>query len=306
MQISLTGKGWNCWRNKEHKGKSRAKLIRAILGCSSERARELAGESARPIVADTSLSDEVHAAMTGTRVRRRMLGRPLDLPREFRPLLKQGLGQRHFLKYLHDRGYSDPEIEWLADKYKLMYATRGDYAYRIIIPVYDRYGDLRSWTSRTVSDRENLRYKSVSGKTRDWVLGLSLLWSVYNPKRLLICEGPFDAMRVSVLGYKRGVYGTCLFGLAMTNAQARLLRELAERFGSVSFLLDEDAALRTFGMLEQLGLSGCVRLQLPEEFKDPGELDAEGLDRVLRGPEFEGVGHDKRSVFGRRDEEMAS
>ena len=304
MQISLSGKGWNCWRNQNHKGKSRWKLIRAILGCSTERARELAGETARPIIADASLSDEVRGVMTGERVRRRYEG-PLPLPDEFRSLTEVGYRVRYFWNYLIDRGYTRSEIRWLADNYKLMYAPRGDYDNRIIIPIYDRYGDLRSWTSRTISTREKLRYKSVSGKTRDWVLGLPLLWSVYNPKRLLICEGPFDAMRVSALGHKRGVYGTCLFGLAMTNPQARLLRELSERFSSTCFLLDNDAELRTFGMLEQLGVSGCVRLRLPEGFKDPGELSADGLDRVLEGIN-EGAGHGRRSFSGRRNEEVAS
>jgi hypothetical protein len=305
MQISLSGKGWKCWRNERHKGKSRSKLIRAILGCSNERARELAGERSRPVISDTRLDDEVRASLSGKRVRRTYEG-PLALPNEFRPLTQPGLYAKHFWLYLYNRGYTNVEITWLSDNYHLMYATRGDYAYRIIIPVFDRYGDLRSWTSRTISKTENLRYKSVSGKTRDWVLGLPLLWSVYNPKRLVICEGPFDALRVSALGHKRGVYGTCLFGLAMTSAQARLLRELSERFRSVCFLLDEDAELRTFGMLEQLGVSGCVRLKLPVGVKDPGELDADGLDRVLEGLNQGAKDYDRRSVSGRDHEEMAS
>src|SRR6185503_3612397 len=101
------------------------------------------------------------------------------------------------------------------------------------------------------------------------LLGLDLLSNCPNPRALILMEGPFDAMWITTHGHTLGVYGTCMFGMNMTEKQAVLLEGLRERFDYVGMLLDEAAHFQAFRLanngidLDLLKLSGS---------KDPAEL----------------------------------
>jgi hypothetical protein len=271
MNISLIGRGWFCRRNPRHNGKSRSKLIKALLRVSDERARQLAGEHGEvgtPV--NGSVSERVRAAV-GAASRDEPPER-LVWPPEFKPLVNNRVLAQPFINYLRGRDYSDADIEWLAEHYHLHYATRGWHKSRLIIPVYDAMGELKSWTGRTIIPNKQPRYKAPAGHPPgDWLLGLPLLWNCPGPKALLVTEGPTDAMRISVTGHTRGVYGTCLFGLNLSSEQAYQLRELARRFKFIGWLLDEDAELRSFGLQQKSGVR-CKRLELPDGVKDPDKL----------------------------------
>src|SRR5262249_9671231 len=86
----------------------------------------------------------------------------LRLPVEFRPLLNGSPLSGPFLEYLRQRDFRDAQIQWLAENYDLRYATQGRFAYRIVLPVRDRYGSLLTWTGRAVSPGAEPRYLTLT------------------------------------------------------------------------------------------------------------------------------------------------
>lgn len=274
MGISLRGKGWSCWRSVSHRGRSRQKLIQALLGCSSEEAYRLSHDGGPPALpsdedlaldmrSKLSVEDEIHIV------------RELELPAEFKPMSSDSVLAKQFRRYLEDdRGYRSRAVKWLCSNYNLQYAVRGRYAYRVITPIYDRYRNLLTWVGRTILDAEPRylapRDVTVRCNVKQTLLGLPLLCSCPNPRALLVCEGPFDAMWISVHGKSLGVYGTCLFGLSLSDSQAVLLEELRTRFDYVGMLLDSAADTQAFRLAND-GMSLPV-VRLRAGVKDPATL----------------------------------
>jgi hypothetical protein len=189
---------------------------------------------------------------------------------------------------LYDRGFTQEQAWWIAETYNLHYACTGRWAYRVLVPIYDQRNVLLTWTARSILSDEKIRYMTLPGEEAlaapsDLLLGLPLLWNVHNPRCLVVCEGPFDALAISVLGHRAGVYGTCLFGVQVTEAQAYLLDRLSDRFKGVRLLVDSDAWLRVLGLRDRLPKS-CLVTSLLKNLKDPGELVKLGpaaMDYVL-------------------------
>lgn len=280
MCISLRGKGWHCWRNNSHRGKSRSRLIQLLLQCSVETANQLAGTETRELPSDDEVIGSVRARFS---VGEKSKPKQLELLKEFKLLTKGSLADL-FWDYLRNRGYKERQILWLIETYQLHYAVRGPFAYRIIIPLRGRSGKLLSWTGRSIIPDEELRYRALSiTPTRDLpaglcapsdtLLGLDILWRCSNPKALIVCEGPFDALWVTTFGYRLGVYGTSLFGLHVTDKQALLLEELRDRFPRQVLLLDRDAGLQAF-RLAHAGFSPLEVFRLPPGVKDPAVLSS--------------------------------
>lgn len=291
MAVSLRGRGWHCWRNHEHRGRSNANLIRALIGCSRERAQEIAGEQGPATPIDSDFGTAI-ANLLGMDERVPPPPTELTLPREARPLQTKSLLAAAFVNYLRRRGFDEADMDWLAEHYQLHVARRGDWAYRIIIPIYDSMRRLVTWTGRSVRADEPIRYKTLSTKPGQTpralaapgqlLLGLPLLFGCSNPRVLLLCEGPFDALRLTVSGAKHGVYATCLFGLRLSPEQEALLSQLSNRFRRLRVLLDRDAQFVSFPLVERLSYLGCRSLQLPEGYKDPGELSTEDATRLAK------------------------
>lgn len=284
LGISLKGEGWGCLRNSQHRGRSRARLISALLHCSMEEAHRIAGtDQASPTAVDEDFGAEV-AALLGMGEPTKPKS-PLTLLPEFKRL-GTGLRDAPFLDYLWRRGYNRSQIEWISDAYKLHRTVRGEFRYRLIIPVYSREGVLQTWTGRTIAEDESVRYKSLSKEKSvdvpsNLLLGLPLLWKCTNPHVLVLCEGPFDALRISALGREYGIYGTCLFGLNVSERQALLLDQLSQKFQRIILLLDPDAdwaVLRIRDLLQPLRL---VVGTLPTGVKDPGELSQAAAEPLL-------------------------
>lgn len=294
MGISLSGRGWSCLRNRQHSGKSRARLIKLLLKCSDEEARKLAGYRDEPAPAADDELAGVLGRLRGTDGARTS-DEPLTMPPELKPLAATRRMAEPFLEYLRGRGYSGRDLEWVAQGYDLRYATTGPHAWRLIIPVRGRRSELLTWTGRAISPREEVRYKTLSTRpeyaaygraarlpTSRTLLGLPLLWGAPEPRALLVCEGPMDALRVSTYGRELGVYGTCLFGLNASEEQAAELEALSARFPRVRLCIDSGEELRRTALLGRLQGVGARPLPLPRGRKDPGELPPrEAVDLCL-------------------------
>src|ERR1035437_540324 len=274
---------WGCLRNAAHRGKSPVRLIRQLLRCSEAEAKRIVGGAEATAPTLSSFEASVAALRGSATTLQPEPEVDLRFPKEFKPLSNGSPLAQSFIGYLESRGYRTAQIKWLAQNYGLHYATRGLYAHRIVIPIYDRYGDLLSWTARTISSEVQPRYRTLRMKSDDegpvaklaannTVLGLPVLYGADNPRALIIVEGPFDALKVTAFGQGLGVYATSLFGLNVYPAQVAELQQLAPRFDRVYLLIDEDAELQRLRLLQTLSAVRCIVLKIPVGADDPGAL----------------------------------
>lgn len=281
LGVSLRGNGYSCWRNQGHRGRDQIRLVAKLLNYSYDDAKALVGGAMglSTLPSDSEMLEDLRVKLGGPTYEKRSAVK-LRMPKEFRSLDTDSRFAYQFLDYLQDRGYNGTQLDWLVDTYDLHYALRrsevyGDFAYRVIIPIRDRWGELLTWTGRSILPDEELRYKSLRKDLqvcapKETLLGLPLLWGCTNPKVLLIVEGPFDAFWLTAFGHTFGVYATCLFGLSLQPAQVSLLLDMRSRFQKQVLLLDDDARIQSFRM-STMGVPLLVE-KLPSGTKDPATM----------------------------------
>lgn len=285
MSIHLESKGWRCFRNRDqHKGKSPVYLVQALLNTTLERAQAIVGES---VFIPDDFMGAVMKQLNPPVVTKK---KRLKLPAEFIPIEDNYLC-KHALTYLTgpDRKFTRKQALRLTDDYGLMFAKRGPQKDRVIFPVYFD-GKLVSWTGRTIHKSVDLRYKTLAvepedpsepaamGPINDYLLFYDQL---EGGDTLILCEGPFDALKVSVLGYEYGIDATCFFTASPSVRQIDLLHDIADRYKRRYLLLDRGTlgtAMRTSGLMSAIQMR---ILSLPGNVKDPGLLDRRGLLKLL-------------------------
>jgi hypothetical protein len=281
MWISLHGRGWHCWRHSEHKGHKPLRLVAALLNCDLRTAHRIVGYER---VYTDAFMHRVRSALEPQPAETRQ---PLQLPAEFKPF-REVPTARPYIEYLKGRGYLLADILQFTERYGMRYCPRGQFSYRIIFPVYFDAA-LVNWTGRSVVRNAMLRYRTLSSEPSAGPVALApitdyLLWfddlRRETNETLLLCEGPFDALRVRHLGRALGVTATCCFTAAPSRQQVDLLHELAPRFRRCIVLLDSGSAaesLRTQAVLRSLDFE----VKMLTEYKDPALLDILALQTLL-------------------------
>lgn len=285
MSISLTGKGWRCFRNRdEHAGKSPVYLVAALLGLSVDRARQIVGDA-------VFIPDDFMGAVLGKlNPPAPMKKEPLTLPPEFKPF-RDKPSAKHFIAYLEQRGFSRKQVLGFTEGYDLRYATTGAQKGRIVFPIIHD-GELVSWTGRTIYSQVDLRYKTLGtdpedpnapaslGPINDYLLWYDDLVTSRNDT-LLLCEGPFDALKVAVLGKRHGIDATCFFTASPSARQIDLLFDVAPRYKRKFLLLDRGTLGTAMRVQSSMSAMKIPFLSLPDRVKDPGELDEKNLLKIL-------------------------
>lgn len=283
MSINLKHGGWNCWRSDNHSGKSPVYLVQALLACSRERAQAIVGDSV--FIPDNFL-DTVRGLVAPQQT---ALRKAIKLPPEFRPFDGRP-SSRRFVEYLMgpDRQFTRKQIDRMTSRYGLHYATSGKFKGRVIFPVTFE-GELMTYTGRTIYKDTELRYKTLSydpeleefpavGPISDFLLFYDRLMKNANDcDTLIMCEGPFDALKVSVIGTPCGIDATCFFTASPSQSQIDLLGDLMPVYRHRYLLLDQGTlatALRTQIDMQSLKIKV---LTLPRAYKDPGLLDQKAL-----------------------------
>jgi hypothetical protein len=288
LSVSTQGRGWRCLRRpRDHRGKRPEKLVMAVLGCSYTAAARIVGNT-------TFLPDDFMAAVNKHAAGAELPGRArvLPMPEEFLPLGTNRPSAKIFHSYLTERGFDNHAK--LTEIYGLKYAPRGGFKGRIIFPIIHD-GKLISWTGRTVYPVESehgIRYKTLTAdpdKEPPIALGPVtdyLLWHDHLRNwgdTLVLVEGPFDALRVNVLGRARGIVATCLFTMQPSDRQIDLFHDLMPRFRRCVLLLDRGTTAATLRMLGELQTLDVNIREMPENTKDPGELKSTNdLVRILK------------------------
>jgi DNA primase len=151
----------------------------------------------------------------------------IDLPEEFATLTSNKLSSSAFqaLSYLRRRDIEREEIiTW-----KIGYCTRGLYKDRIIIPSFDKDGDINYFIARSFTKAAFPKYKNPNASKKIIFNELFLDFD----KPLVIVEGVFDAINAN--GNVVPILGSTL------NEQHPLFQKIIEHKTKVYLALDYDA-----------------------------------------------------------------
>lgn len=277
---------WNCWRGPRHGGKSPVALIRALLKCSWTRAREIAGNTLDTAegfkmfeLSPQQIFEANHIVETGPK--------EVTFPDSLKLLDLERKTHKRFANYLLDRGYPIKLQEELSKYYGLRVALAGRWKHRVVFPVYEG-NKLISWTGRSIDSDATPRYLSLSASKVDKdgkqaVKNLKELpWNLNNFREgniIVVCEGPFDALKVDFYGRTHNVTAVCLHGLNISAGQLVALGDVSDLAQKIVVMLDTPDVSQAVAK-EMVGFGCYVHTSpIPEGRKDPGELTKKEVKR---------------------------
>ena len=149
----------------------------------------------------------------------------LELPEEFISLCTGNIPATgvYALRYLQKRGISEADIL----KWKIGFCFSGEYRNRIIIPSFDRDGDISYFIARSYSG-DSYKYKNPRASKNITFNELYVNWN----EDLTIVEGVFDAL---VAGNSVPILGSTLRG------DSKLIQEIVRNDTPIYIALDPDA-----------------------------------------------------------------
>lgn len=174
------------------------------------------------------------------------------------------------LHYLQKRGFDPEEISRLWGIKGIGLSSK--LPWRILIPIFDRYGRAVSWTSRSIGNDNPNRYRSA-GPEEESVPHKSILYGAHLARHsIVICEGPTDAWAIGP-----GAVATC--GVGFSQSQMAAMSEYTVRV--VCFDSQDEAQSRAEELCKNLSaLPGVTENVLLETGKDPAECDKEEIEEL--------------------------
>ena len=181
----------------------------------------------------------------------------IELPKEYQSLYSASntsVIANLVKKYLYDRGLTDNDFI----KYRIGYATSGEYGGRVIIPSFSESGTLNFFVARAY-DGNYFKYKNPEA-SKDIIFFENLInWNA----PIILCEGVFDAMAV-----RRNAIP--ILGKSISNSLYKKI--LTSTLKDIYIALDTDARDRALQIAEQFLNQGkrVFLIDLPD--KDPSEM----------------------------------
>jgi DNA primase len=251
LVVNVSSGQYNCWTcHPPTKGKTPVSLFKK-LGVDKARIVEMKSyfKSDRTKIDDTET----------TRV---------FLPTEFISMTDNdgSLEYRHAAVYLKNRGINESDVR----KYNIGYCKTGRYRNRVIIPSYDRNGQVNYFIARSFEKDPYQKYDAPSIQKTE-IVGMEYFinWSV----PVILCEGIFDAIAI-----KRNAVP--LFGKSIPKA---LMLKLVEcQVKTVYLALDKDALKEALTYSEQLINLGKEVYLIELDGKDPSDLGFENMTKLLQ------------------------
>ena len=191
----------------------------------------------------------------------------LKLPEEFIPITtndKNIIGRQAW-SYLKNRGITIEDIE----KYNIGYCEYGRYAKMIIIPSYDKNGQLNYYTGRSFEKDPYIKYKNPEA-SRNIIPNEHLInWNL----PLVICEGMFDAIAI-----KRNA-----IPLLGKNIQSELMKKIVtSTIEKIYIALDIDAMKQTLKFAEEFMNEGKEVYLIDLKDKDPSEMGFNNFTNLIQ------------------------
>jgi len=191
----------------------------------------------------------------------------LKLPPEYKSLsdYQSSIIAKHALSYLESRCISQEDII----KYRIGYCESGIYRNCVIIPSYDKLGNLNYFVARTFQKDATRKYFNPKVDKKN-IVGFEnyINWNI----PVILCEGVFDAIAI-----KRNAIP--LLGKSITEG---LMKELVKsEVNTIYLCLDRDAQKDALVYAEKLLNLGKEVYLLELEEKDPSELGFESFIKLL-------------------------
>ncbi len=190
------------------------------------------------------------------------------LPDEFIPLSKSSNSSDYAIAmaYLHDRGVIMDDII----RYNIGYCENGKYRKRVLIPSYDKNGDLNFFAARSYVDSF---YKYMLPPWPKTIIGFELFINWNEP--IALVEGPFDAL--AVRNNAIPLFGTTLtLGLKLAMVTNEVKR--------VNIVLDNDALKQSvdiYDSIEDLQVNKIDIHLIKLEDKDPSVIGFEPVNKLI-------------------------
>lgn len=192
----------------------------------------------------------------------------LFLPDEFIPLWKPSKLSEYgiSMSYLQKRGVTMDDIL----RYNIGYCERGDYRGRVLIPSYDRQGDVNFFAARSFYGGNTYKYM-LPPWPKD-IIGFDLFINWSEP--ITLVEGTFDAIAVRNNAIP-------LFGTTMSNKLKEKI--VLSGIDRVNIVLDSDeagikGAIRIYEFLQGFDINAHL---IKLEDKDPSVLGFETITKII-------------------------
>ena len=160
-------------------------------------------------------------------------------------------------KYLQSRGIGDELIK----KHKIGYTVTGDFAYRIIVPSYNKEGALNYFIARSWIPKK-MKYKNPTAAKDEIIFNEGFIdWN----KDIYLCEGAFDSFFLD--------NSIVMLGKKMSDLLFSTIYEKAN--GNIIICLDEDAwtdALKLYHTLNGGRLYNKIKIIKPPKDMDVADL----------------------------------
>jgi DNA primase len=192
----------------------------------------------------------------------------VELPKEFKSLVNpagNSVTLRQALKYTRNRNISNNEII----KYNIGYCSSGKYNNSIIIPSYDKNGNINYFISRSF-ELDPARKYNAPRCNKNEIIGLEYFinWNI----PIILCEGIFDAIAI-----RRNAIP--LFG--KTISQALMMKLVENNVKTIYIALDNDALKDALKHCEKLINLGKEVYLIQLDDKDPSDIGFQQFTKLL-------------------------
>jgi DNA primase len=246
---------WHCWIS-DKKGKSINTLFKQ-LNLPKERHEQL-----NRIIESTKYRVPIKESK---------VNETIQLPAEYAPMWikKNTPDYRNAMHYLLNRGVTVFDIL----KYRIGYCESGEYSGKIIIPSYDKDGQLNYFVSRAYYKADKFKHKNP--KISKDIIGFEMFINWSQP--IILCEGSFDAIAV-----KRNAIP--LFGKIIQPALQKKIIE--ERVRNIYICLDADALKNALAIAEKFMAEGLNVHFVELQSEDASELGFRQITEIIENTDI--------------------
>ena len=194
----------------------------------------------------------------------------INFPQEFKSLTGPKTGdKKKALEYLYSRDITDLDIL----RWKIGFCDFGEYQGRVIIPSFNRKGQLNYFVARSYTD-DWMKYKNPRA-SKDLVFNdLNIDWD----DDIVIVEGAFDAIRhkncIPILG-------------SSLRENHKLFQKICRNKNQVYLALDEDAKIKELGIAKKFREYGIASKSIPvSPYADLAEMPRDEFIRRKQNADF--------------------
>jgi DNA primase len=257
MSINVEKNVYKCWIC-DSRGKDVWRIVRKFGDTTDKR-------KWKSFSGDVDLNDSLYDSIFGIDVEEKQT---IDLPEEFISLAnkKQSISSKRPMRYLADRGVTKKDII----RWKIGYCSHGEYKNRIIIPSFDKDGDVNYFVSRSYSG-DWMKYKNPDA-SKDVVFNeLNIDWK----DKIFLVEGVFDAI-------KAGTDTVPLLGSTL-NENSKLFQKIVENDTAIYLALDPDAEKKSMHIIKSLLQHGIEihKIDIGDE-EDVGDMTPEHFSSIAK------------------------